>query len=71
MLSSLLGLVYLLEVPARAFFGSPPEDSNRPDDFHEAPWPSLLAMIVTALVTLGLFFNPAPFFDLMKMVVAP
>lgn len=69
MVSSLLSLVYLLEIPARAFFGTPPEDSHRPPGMGEAPWPSVLAMIVTATATIGLFIHPAPFFDLMKMVV--
>jgi multicomponent Na+:H+ antiporter subunit D len=71
MVSSLLSLVYLLEIPARAFFGKPPEDSHQHEGFHEAPWPSVVAMIVTATATVGLFIHPAPFFDLMKLVVGP
>ena len=68
MVSSLLSLVYLLEVPVRAFFGEPPEDARPHDGMHEAPWPSVLAIVITALATVGLFVYPAPFFDLMKLV---
>tara|TARA_B100001123_G_scaffold85611_1_gene98209 strand:+ start:3049 stop:4515 length:1467 start_codon:yes stop_codon:yes gene_type:complete len=69
MVSSLLSLVYLLEVPARAFFSSPREDVHSGKGIHEAPWPSLVAMVITALVTLGLFLNPDPFYELMTLVV--
>jgi len=71
MVSSLLSLVYLLEVPVRAFFSDPPEDAHRPEGIHEAPWPSVLAMVITALATLGLFLYPGIFYDLMTQVVAP
>jgi multicomponent Na+:H+ antiporter subunit D len=69
MVSSLLSLVYLLEVPVRAFFGTPPEDAHHAEGFHEAPWPSVVALVITALATMGLFFYPNPFFDLMKLMV--
>ncbi len=69
MVSSLLSLVYLLEVPVRAFFGQPPDGVNLQAGMREAPWPSVLAMVITALATLGLFVYPDPFFDLMKLVV--
>jgi len=69
MLSSLLTLVYLLEVPARAFFGMPPEGEVRPEGIHEAPWPSVLALVITAVVTLVLFVHPGPVFDLVSLVV--
>ena len=71
MVSSLLSLVYLLEVPARAFFGKPPEDSHHGEGIKEAPWQSLVAIMITALATLGLFLNPGPFYDLMILVVSP
>jgi multicomponent Na+:H+ antiporter subunit D len=70
MVSSLLSLVYLLEIPVRAFFSKPHPDAHHHDGIHEAPLPSLIAMVVTALATLGLFLYPAPFYDLMSMVVA-
>ena len=68
MVSSLLSLVYLLEVPVRAFFSAPPEDADRREGIHEAPWTSVVAMIITAGATMALFLNPGPFYDLMTMV---
>lgn len=58
-LSSLLNIVYLLELPARAFLRSP---SPVAEQHHggEAPWPSLLALCVTALACLVLFFSAGP-----------
>lgn len=71
MLSSLLNIGYLLVIPVRAFFGRPnPEDSEQ-TGIHEAPLPTLIAMVVTAAATLGLFLYPDPFYRLMQMVVGP
>ena len=67
MVSSLLSLVYLLEVPLKAFFAAPDEPPQH-DGIHEAPLPSLIAMGVTAAATIGLFFYPEPFFQLLKLV---
>jgi multicomponent Na+:H+ antiporter subunit D len=69
MVSSLLGLYYLLEVPVKAFFFKPPEDSHRPEGIHEAPTASLIAIIVTAAATIGLFVYPNLAYELMSMVV--
>lgn len=86
MLSSLLGLYYLLEVPVKAFFFAPIEDGHDHDDhghghdghdpsafvygsMREAPLPSLIAICVTALATVGLFLWPDLFYDLMTMAV--
>jgi multicomponent Na+:H+ antiporter subunit D len=71
MVSSLLSLVYLLDVPVRAFFGAPAEDAGHGEGIHEAPWPMLVAMIITATMTLWLFLDPSLFYDLMTRVVAP
>ncbi|GMV07649.1 MAG: hypothetical protein AMXMBFR53_39240 [Gemmatimonadota bacterium] len=70
MVSSLLSLVYLLEIPVRAFFSKPHPDAHHHEGIHEAPLPSLIAMVITAAATVGLFLNPGPFYDLMTMVVA-
>ncbi len=70
MVSSLLSLVYLLEVPVRAFFSSPPEDAHHGGGIHEAPWQAVVAMIITALATMGLFLYPGLFYDLMTLVVS-
>ena len=68
MVSSLLSLVYLLEIPVRAFFSPPVEDRHQAEGIHEAPWPSLLAIVITAAVSVGLFLRPGLFYDLMTMV---
>ena len=70
MLSSLLGLYYLLEVPVKAFFFKPLEDAHHKDGIHESPTPSLIAICITAAVTMGLFLWPDLFYELMQMVVA-
>jgi multicomponent Na+:H+ antiporter subunit D len=68
MVSSLLSLVYLLEIPLKAFFARPDEPLQH-EGIHEAPLPSLIAMGVTSLATIGLFIYPEPFFRLMELVV--
>ncbi len=52
MVSSLLTLVYLLEIPVKAFF-LPPEDPSRMTGIREAPLPILLAMVMTALASVS------------------
>jgi multicomponent Na+:H+ antiporter subunit D len=69
MVSSLLSLVYLLEVPVRAFFSAPAPDAHVHEGIHEAPWPSLVAISITALATVALFFRPDVLYDLMTLVV--
>jgi multicomponent Na+:H+ antiporter subunit D len=71
MVSSLLGLYYLLEVPVKAFFFKPPEGSHHHEGIHEAPLPSLIAICITATATVVLFFWPDLWYDLMSMVVHP
>ena len=70
MLSSLLGLYYLLEVPVKAFFFPPPADSHHAEGIKEAPLPSLIAICITATATVVLFFWPDLWHELMTMVVA-
>jgi multicomponent Na+:H+ antiporter subunit D len=75
MLSSLLSLVYLLEVPVKAFFGAPahtfdaaPSSLAIGSKIREAPLPSLLAILITAVATVVLFLVPGPLYELMTMV---
>ncbi|NNM05008.1 MAG: monovalent cation/H+ antiporter subunit D family protein [Gemmatimonadetes bacterium] len=68
MLSSLLSLVYLLEIPVKAFF-LPSDDPSPPSGIKEAPLPSVIALVITASVSLGLFFFPGVLYDLMSKVV--
>jgi multicomponent Na+:H+ antiporter subunit D len=69
MLSSLLGLYYLLEVPIKAFFFKPPADAHHHEGIHEAPLPSLIAIVITATAAVGLFFFPDLAQELMSLVV--
>jgi multicomponent Na+:H+ antiporter subunit D len=77
MVSSLLSLVYLLEVPVRAFFGERPVElehghthgGHAHTGIHEAPLLCVVAMVVTASATIALFFYPDLFYDLMTSVV--
>ncbi len=63
LLSSLLNIAYLLAVPARAFFGKP-ASTAAPHQIKEAPRSCLLAMALTSLVCVLLFFYSAPFTSL-------
>jgi multicomponent Na+:H+ antiporter subunit D len=71
MVSSLLGLYYLLEVPVKAFFFKPAEGAHHHEGIHEAPLPSLIAICITAVATVSFFFWPDVWYDLMVMVVSP
>ena len=79
MLSSLLSLAYLLEIPVRGFFGKEEGghgeatgDGGAPghDDHahHGAPAWSVAAIAVTAAACVALFVYPEPFYRLMTMV---
>jgi multicomponent Na+:H+ antiporter subunit D len=68
MVSSLLSLVYLLEVPVKAFF-LPSDDPSPEVGVKEAPLPTLIALVATALITVGLFLHPEVVHDLMVLVV--
>lgn len=70
MLSSLLGLYYLLEVPVKAFFFKPPVDAHHAEGIREAPLPSLIAICITATATTVFFFWPDLWHELMTMVVS-
>ena len=89
MLSSLLTVVYLLQIPFQGFFASAednpaPEahhdhdpdhdhrfDHDRPGGIREAPAASLIAIGITSLGCLVLFFYPGPVYNLMRLIVAP
>ena len=77
MLSSLLNVAYLLPIPLRAFFGNRPPDADCPGDIaeeqsrgtiQEAPLPCLIAIGLTALGCVLLFFFPGPLFDLLIQI---
>ena len=70
LLSSLLSLAYLMEIPLKGFF-YPPDEPPHHEGVHEAPTPSLIAIVATAVACLILFVYPEPFYELMTLVVAP
>ena len=67
MLSSLLSLAYLVEIPVRGFF-RPPSGPPPAPGIREAPAPSVAAIAATAVACLLLFAWPEPFYRLMTMV---
>jgi multicomponent Na+:H+ antiporter subunit D len=67
MASSLLNILYLLIIPIRAFFARPAD--GVPDHYAEAPWPMLVAMVLTAAGCVVLFFWPDPLFRLAETLV--
>lgn len=69
MISSLLSLAYLMEIPLKGFFGKPPSPEHA--GVHEAPTPSLAAIVTTAVACLLLFVYPDPLYRLAAMVAAP
>jgi multicomponent Na+:H+ antiporter subunit D len=69
LVSSVLNVAYLLPIPIRAFFSS--ASPSAPEGIHEAPLPMLIALSVSALGCIVLFFYPQTFFGLMtKLVVS-
>lgn len=79
-LSTVLNACYFLPILMRAFFRQPDkvhvghaagaQYCGRNEDHGEAPWPIVLALCVTAAMTVLLFFFPGVPFDLAKLMVA-
>jgi len=63
LVSSLLNIAYLLPVPVRGFF-SKAKDGTTYTQIKEAPASCLIAMMITSLACLLLFFYPDPFYEL-------
>ncbi len=68
MVSSMLNIAYLLPLPVRAFMAKPSTDL--PDKITEAPLPCLIAIGVTSLGCLALFFYPDLLYQLASLVGA-
>jgi multicomponent Na+:H+ antiporter subunit D len=69
MISSLLNIAYLLTVPIRAFL-QVPESGRMPAKIQEAPIACLIAIVLTSLTCLALFFYPDPLYSLARLLVA-
>ncbi|MCW8901741.1 MAG: monovalent cation/H+ antiporter subunit D family protein [Gammaproteobacteria bacterium] len=63
MISTLLNIAYLLPVAVNAFFAKPAEGETY-TEIKEAPLTMLLALSLTALACIVLFFYPDPFYNL-------
>lgn len=66
MLSSLLNIAYLLPIPLRAFIRKPADNSP---GLKEAPINCLIAMTVTSVMCVMLFFYPEPWYLLASMAL--
>ena len=66
MISTLLNAGYYLPILYRAFLGK----TDKPAEHGEAPWPSVLALCITAAATITLFFFPQPVVKLAQMLLA-
>jgi multicomponent Na+:H+ antiporter subunit D len=67
MLSALLNIVYLLPIPVRAFFYKP-QDENPSQRLQEAPLPCLIALVITSMGCLALFFGSERLYALLTTV---
>jgi multicomponent Na+:H+ antiporter subunit D len=65
MLSSLLNIAYLLQIPLVAFFGRPAPESSA-EGVHEAPMPCLIAIGLTTAASIALFFLAEPLYELAR-----
>ncbi len=65
MLSTLLNIAYLLPIPLRAFFKPAKSDISH---LGEAPFPSLWAIVLTALTCVLLFIFPQPVLSLLGLI---
>ncbi len=70
MISSLLNVAYLLPIPIRGFFGKA-SGEHRSQGIKEVPLSCLVALVITAIASLALFFYPDPLYRLMSQVVSP
>ncbi|MDN4501595.1 proton-conducting transporter membrane subunit [Alteromonadaceae bacterium BrNp21-10] len=70
MVSSLLNIAYLLPIPIRGFFPgkAAPKSANSSTSIEEAPLAALIAIMITSLGCVLLFFFPQSLFELAKMV---
>jgi len=70
MLSSLLNVAYLLPIPLKGFFGKAAGNAQ-PVAIKEAPLPCLIAIGLTTLGCVLLFFLPGPLLALLEPIVTP
>ena len=72
--STILNIMYLLPIAFHGFFSKSEEASDgehQEEGIREAPIPCLIAISVTSLGCLALFFFPEPVFELLLQIVTP
>jgi len=69
LVSSLLNAAYFMPIVYRAFFVVSRDPCPVPETVSEAPIFCVAPLVVTALISLALFFYPQPFFDLAELAV--
>ena len=67
--STLLNAAYFLPIVHAAFFRKP-DDADEGHSHGEAPWPMVLALVLTAGMTLALFFLSDPLLQIAQQLVA-
>ena len=73
-LGTILNIMYLLPIPFHGFFSKPDtaaDGAHREEGIREAPLPCLIAISVTSLGCLVLFFFSEPAFELLLQIVRP
>jgi multicomponent Na+:H+ antiporter subunit D len=76
-LSTILNIMYLLPIAFHGFFSKPDKAADAADGQHqeggirEAPIPCLIAISVTSLGCIALFFFAEPAFELLLQIVTP
>jgi len=70
LISSLLNVAYLLPIAVRGFFSEPEGTSpeERSQGIKEAPLPCLIAIAITSMGCVALFFYPEPVYELMQSI---
>jgi multicomponent Na+:H+ antiporter subunit D len=71
LLSTALNAAYFLPVVYKAFFNAPPQAAKAHPAHGEGPVPVVLALTVTALLTIGVFFFPDVPYSLAEAMAVP
>jgi multicomponent Na+:H+ antiporter subunit D len=67
LISSFLNAFYFLPIVYRGFFGKSEDDENRPVKIAEADLRMVIPLIITAIISIVLFFYPTVFINLIKV----
>jgi len=70
-LSSLLNVAYLMPIPLRGFLFRPPGAPDGPIKRHEAPLACLIAIVITSILCVVLFFGADHIYDMLLPITQP